>query len=82
MWYTFIVSGDEIEDGKAFKGGEGRAGAIYSWKGRQLLEKRAYLSPDIATQCEKLGVAAFQRRVALWIPICVRSHTGRLRVDI
>jgi len=45
MWYTFILSGDEIEDGKAFKGGEGRAGAIYSWKGRQLLEKRVYLSP-------------------------------------
>jgi hypothetical protein len=44
MWYTFIVSGDEIEDGKAFKGGKGRAGAIYSWKGRQLHEK-VYLSP-------------------------------------
>jgi hypothetical protein len=58
MWYSFILSGDEIEDGRAFKGGEGKAGAIYSWKERQLLRKRVYLSPDIATQCERLsGVA-------------------------
>lgn len=65
---VIILSGDEIEDGKAFKGGEGRAGAIYSWKGRQLLEKRVYLTPDIATQLEKLGVVSFQRQVAIWIP--------------
>jgi hypothetical protein len=78
MWYTFILSGDEIEDGKAFKAGEGRAGVIHSWKARQLLEKGVYLSPEIATQCEKLCVVAFQRRVVL----CVRSRTGRLGVDI
>jgi hypothetical protein len=29
MWYTFILGGDEMEDGRAFKGGEGRAWAIY-----------------------------------------------------
>jgi len=33
--------------GVAFRGGEGRAGAIYSWKGRQLLEKRVYISLEL-----------------------------------
>jgi hypothetical protein len=46
MWYPFILSGDEIEDGKAFRGGEGRSGARYSGKGRRLPEKRVYVSPN------------------------------------
>jgi hypothetical protein len=32
MWHTFALSGDEIEDGKAFKDGEGRAAISGCWK--------------------------------------------------
>jgi hypothetical protein len=46
MWYTFILGGDQIDEGKSIRGREGRAGAIYSWKGQQLLEKSLYISPD------------------------------------
>ena len=35
--------------------GEGRAGAVYSWKGRQLGEKRLYISPELNSQFEKSG---------------------------
>jgi len=34
-----MLSGDEIEDGKASRGGEDRSGAIYLGKGRRLPEK-------------------------------------------
>ena len=50
MWETFISDGDEIEDGKAFRGVGGRVGAIYSWKGQQLLEKRVYTSLEFISQ--------------------------------
>jgi len=49
------------DEGEAFRGWEGRAGAIYSWKGRQLLEKRLYISPELASQFGKSG------GVGLWI---------------
>jgi hypothetical protein len=55
MSYPFMLSGDEIEDGKAFRGGEGRSGAVYSGKGRRLPEKRVYVSPELASPFEKSG---------------------------
>jgi hypothetical protein len=60
MSYPFMLSGDEVEDGKPFRGGEGRAGAVYSWKGRQLPGKMLSISPDIAFQGEKLHRVAFR----------------------
>ena len=40
---------------KGFRGGEGRAVAIYSWKGRQVPGKRLYISPQLSSQFEKSG---------------------------
>jgi hypothetical protein len=40
---------------KGFRGGEGRAVAIYSCKGQQVPGKRLYISPQLASQFEKSG---------------------------
>jgi len=55
MWWPSLLAGNWIDGGEALIFGEGRAGAIYSWKGRQLPGKRVYISPDRASQFEKSG---------------------------
>jgi hypothetical protein len=67
MSYPFMLNGDEIEDGKAFRGGEGRSGAVYSGIGRRLPEKRVYVSPELASPFEKSGRVVLQRWVSLRI---------------
>jgi len=45
MWWSSLLAGNWIDGGEALIFGEGKAGAVYSWKGRQLGDKRLYISP-------------------------------------
>jgi len=55
MWWSSLLAGNWIDGGEALIFGEGRAGAVYSWKGRQLSEKRLYIFPEPNSQFEKSG---------------------------
>jgi len=46
MWWSSLLAGNWIDGGEALIFGEGKAGAVYSWKGRQLGEKRLYIAPE------------------------------------
>jgi len=55
MWWSSLLAGHWIDGGEALIFGEGRAGAVYSWKGRQLGEKKLYISREPNSQFEKSG---------------------------
>ena len=87
MWWSSLLAGNWIDGGEAVIFGEGRAGAVYSWKGRQLREKRLYISPEPNSQFEKSAGMTHQRRVNLWIlgvdikPLIGRGELGHGIVD-
>jgi hypothetical protein len=47
-----LLAGNWIDGGEALIFGENRAGVVYSWKGRQLCEKRLYIPPEPNSQFE------------------------------
>jgi len=60
MWLSSLLAGNLIDGGEALIFGEGRAGAVYSWKRQQLGEKRLYISPEPSSQFEKSGGVTFK----------------------
>ena len=50
-----LLAGNWIDEGEALIFGDGRIGDVYLWKGRQLGEKRLYISPEPNSQFEKSG---------------------------
>ena len=51
-----------------------KTGAIYSWKGRQLLEKMSYISPKLASQFGKSGEVGSERLFGVQTAVHYRAN--------
>ena len=70
-----LLAGNWIDEGEALIFGDGRIGDVYLWKGRQLGEKRLYISPEPNLQFEKSD------GIYLGILACV-LHIGWFQMNI